>query len=159
MQVADGTKESGFAMRTEDVLRRVAIGCAIFLLFGPLGGRTSVKDGGTTVTVAAAYNMAALFSGTVALVALGGALWTRPRLILPLLGAVVAITAFGLTAFVAGLDGLARTRGEVYLYGVSEFARVTAKIHPSVGPPFFALAAATGAVTTLALAVSWLRQP
>jgi hypothetical protein len=146
-------------MPTENVLRWVAIGCAVFLLFGPVGGRTSVKDGGTTMTVAAAYNMAALFSGTVALVALGGALRARPRLILPLLGAVVAIAAFGLTAFVAGIDGLARTRGEVYLYGVSEFTRVNAKIHPSVGPPFFTLAAVIGAMATLALAVSWLRQP
>lgn len=151
-----GTEEFGLAMRTENVLRWVVIGCAVFLLFGPIGGRTSVKDGDTTMTVAAAYNMAALFSGTVALVALGGALWARPRLVLPLLGALVVIAAFGLTAYVAGIDGLARTRGEVYLYGVGEFMRVNAKVHPSFGPPFFALAALIGAAATLALAVSWL---
>jgi hypothetical protein len=79
--------------------------------------------------------------------------------ILPVLGALVTIAAFGLTIYASGISWLARTRGEVYLYGLGEFKRITDKVHPAVGPYFFATAALIGAIATLALAVSWVRQP
>lgn len=145
-------------MPTGIVLRRIAIGCAIVLLCGPLGGRTTWEKGHVTATDAAGYNVVALLSGVVALTALGVAFWTRPRFVLPVLGALVAVAAFGLTAYVSGIDVLARTRGEVYLYGVGEFMRVTAKVNPAIAPPFFAFAAVVGAVSAFALAVSWIRQ-
>jgi len=44
-------------MQTETVLRRVAFACAIFLLFGPVGGRTTWVRGHTTVTDAGGYNL------------------------------------------------------------------------------------------------------
>jgi hypothetical protein len=157
---ATGAEENGLAMRIENMLRWVAIGCAIFLLFGIFADRTSWKYGGTTMTDAAGYNMAALFSGVVALVAIAGALRARPRVALPLLGAMVATVAFSFTAYASGIYWLARTRGEVYLYGPVEFMNDTANsVDPAIGPPFFATAATTGAAATLALAISWLRQP
>jgi hypothetical protein len=90
-------------LKTEIVLRRVALGCAIVLLFGPLGGRTIWVDGHTTGTDAAVYNVVALVFGVVALAALAIAFWASPRLVVPALGALVAIAAFGLTAYVSGV--------------------------------------------------------
>jgi hypothetical protein len=144
-------------MRTETVPRRVAIGCAIFMLFGPVADRTTWDRG--SVTDAAGYNIVAFLSGVIAITALAVSLWMRPRVILPVLGALVTIAAFGLTIYVSGIYWLARTRGEVFLYGPSEFMRVTAKVDPASGPPFFATVALIGAIATLALAVGWLRQP
>jgi hypothetical protein len=149
-------------MQTEIVPRRVAIGCAIFLLFGPLGGRTMWVQGRTTATDAAGYNVVALLSGVVVLAALGVALWARPRVVLPLLGALVAVAAFVLTAYVCGVDVWARLQGQVWVYAswsISEGTGRNSTVYPAWGPPFFALAALIGATASLVLAISWLRQP
>jgi hypothetical protein len=148
-------------MQREILLRRVAIGCAIFMLFGPVADRTTWvnKRGGTIATDAAGYNMAALVSGAVALAALGFAFWARPRVVLPVLGVAFAIAAFGLTVVVSGLYGLVRLRGEVLFYGASEVIADGPRVNPAIGPPFFATAALIGAVSTVALGVGWLLQP
>ncbi|MGH2618713.1 MAG: hypothetical protein ACRDJC_26085, partial [Thermomicrobiales bacterium] len=99
-------------MRTEIVLRRVAIGCAIFMLFGPVGGRTTWVQGRTIATDAAVYNVAALLAGVVALAV---AFWARPHLVLPMLGTLVAIAAFGLTAYVSGVYVWAGMQGQVWV--------------------------------------------
>jgi len=147
----------------EDVARRVAIGCAIFLLLGPLGGRTTWEEvrGTSSATDAGAYNAVAVFSGVVALAALGSALWARPRPVLPLLGAAAAVAAFGLTAYAAGVFVVARLQGGIWVYACWCFERLHDgwTVTPAPGPPFFALAALVGAIASLALAVSWLRQP
>lgn len=115
----------------------------------------------TVATDAGAYNAVAVFSGVVALVALGVALRTRPRLVLPLLGAVAAVAAFGLTLYVAGLAVVARLQGGVWVYAGWTFQEVGERttVHHPPGPPFFALAALLGAVASLALAIFWLREP
>jgi hypothetical protein len=191
-QATGGGVKNGMVMRTERARRWVAewaevvlglvpLGCAIFLLFGPVADRTSWTSGSTTITDAAAYNVAALFSGVLALAALGVAFWARPRVILPVLSAAVAIAAFGLTAYVAGIYWLARLQGEVLDYGaggtkekvypasgqpffpqrgtlITEIGGEQWRVYPAAGPPFFATAAIIGAVSTLVLAISWLRQ-
>ncbi|MCC6312602.1 MAG: hypothetical protein IT337_01215 [Thermomicrobiales bacterium] len=147
----------------EDVVRPVATGCAVVLLFGPLGGRTTWEAvrGTSSATDAGGYNAVAVFSGVVALAALGFALWARPRPVLPLLGAAVAVAAFGLTAYAAGVFVVARLRGGVWVYACwcFEGLRDGWTVAPAPGPPFFALAALVGAIASLALAASWLRQP
>jgi hypothetical protein len=159
---SSGIKEDELAMRTEIVLRRVAIGCAVFLLFGPLGGRTMWVGGHTTATDAAGYNMVALLCGVVVLAALAVALWMRERQTraLPALGALVAVAAFGLTAYVSGIYVWARLQGQVWGYAgwsISEgMVGRNETVYPASGPPFFTLAALIGAVATLALAVGWL---
>lgn len=140
MGQATGDSENGLAVRTETALRRVAAGCAIFMFFGPVGGRTTWVQGHTTVIDAAGYNMAALLSGVAAL---------------------VAIAAFGLTVAASGIYVLARMQGEVWYYGTGGFADMGEKwtLYPDPGPPFFALAALIGAPASHALAILWLRRP
>lgn len=161
-QVTGGAKGNGFAMRTEHMLHRVAIGCAIFMLFGPIGGRTTWVKGHSTATDAAVYNVAALLSGVVVLAALAVAFWARPRLVLPVLGALVAVAVFGLTAYVSAVYVWARMQGEVWVYAgwsISEGMGRKWTVYPAWGPPFFTLAALIGAVSTLAFAIRWLLRP
>jgi hypothetical protein len=154
----------GAPMRTapEDALRRIALGCGFFLLLGPLGGRTMWVGRNQINTDAAVYNVAALLSGVVALAALAVAFWARPRLVLPVLSALAALAAFGLTAYVSGVYVWARMQGQVWVYAgwsISEGMGSKWTVHPAWGPPFFTLAALIGAVATLGLASAWLRQP
>jgi hypothetical protein len=145
-------------MRPEIVLRWVAFGCAVFLLFGPFADRTGWGRNQPTVFDSAGHNFVALFSGIVAIAGLLVALWALPRVVLPLLGAAAAVAAFGLTAYVSGTYWLALSRGEALIEGTYVMPeRLT--VFPASGPPFFATAAVIGATATLALAVSWLRQP
>ncbi len=149
-------------MQTEAVPRRVAFACAIFLLFGPVGGRTTWVRGHTTATDAAGFNVVALLSGVVAIAALACALGARPRVVLPVLGAVVAIASFGLTAYVSGVYVWARMQGQVWSFAgwnMSEGMGRKWTLYPAPGPPFFTLAALVGVAATLALAIGWLRQP
>jgi hypothetical protein len=149
-------------MHTETVLRRVALGCAVFMLFGPLGGRTTwvkVHGNGSSITDAGIYNAVAVISGVVALAALAVALHLRPRLVLPVFGILVAIAAFALTIYVSGMFVWARLQGELWFYGAASFAGDMGgkwTVRPAWGPPFFALAALIGALASLALAVTWL---
>lgn len=140
-----------------EALRWVAFACAVALLFGPLGGRTVIVDGTTTITDSAAYNVAAVFSGIVAIVGLAIADRDRPRPVLVALGAAVAIAAFALTAYFAGRFSLPLFRGEVMLDGGS-IIRVAPGVDPAYGPPFFAFAALLGAASTVAFAIHRLRQ-
>jgi hypothetical protein len=147
----------------EDALRRIALGCGFFLLFGPIGGRTTwVGRNGSYTADAMGYNMTALFSGVVAIAALAFAFWARPRVILTLLGIVAALAAFGLSVLASGVYVWARLQGEVWMYAIGGFAGKPGRndtLHYAPGPPFFALAAIIGAVATLVLAITWLRQP
>lgn len=150
-------------MQSETILRRVALGCAIFMLFGPLGGRTMwVKANGSSTTDAGFYNAAAVFSGVVALLALTVALNMRPRVVVPALTALAAAAAFGLSVYVSGLYVWARWQGEIWFYGAGWFAEDPGPkwmVSLPWGPPYFALAALVGALASLALAVTWLWRP
>ncbi|MCC7023158.1 MAG: hypothetical protein IT338_10030 [Thermomicrobiales bacterium] len=150
-------------MQSETILRRVALGCAIFMLFGPLGGRTMwVKANGSSTTDAGFYNAAAVFSGVVALLALTVALNMRPRVVVPALTALAAAAAFGLSVYVSGLYVWARWQGEIWFYGAGWFAEDPGPkwmVSLPWGPPYFALAALAGALASLALAVTWLWRP
>jgi hypothetical protein len=158
-----GSRERNvIAMRTENALRWVAIGCAMFMFFAPFGGRTMWVKGHTTATDAGIYNAAAILSGVVALAALAVAFWLRPRVVLSVLAAVAAVAAFGLTAYVSGVYVWARMQGQMWVYGgwsISEGMGRKWTVYPAWGPPVFATAALIGVVSALALAVLWLRQP
>lgn len=147
----------------EEVAPRFAIGCAILLLFAPLGGRTVWEPirGSGSATDAGGYNAIAVFSGVVVLAALGFARWGRPRLVLPLVGAAVATVAFGLTLYATGVYVVARLQGGIWIYACWCFEELSSSttVTPAPGPPIFALVALVGAVATLALAIAWLRQP
>lgn len=148
-------------MRREDILRRLAIGCAIFMLFGPLGGRTMWVRGRTTGTDAGIYNIVAVFSGIVVLAFLAFALWGRERdwRALPALSALISTAAFALSVFVSGVFLWARWQGEVWSYAGWGFAGGPGRnetVHLPWGPPFFTLAAFVGALACLGLAVTWL---
>ncbi len=120
------------------------------------------RNGSVNMVDAAAYNMATLLSGIVALGALVFADWARPRVVPMLLGVAGAIAAFGLTAFVSGIFVLARLQEEVWFYGAGSYAGDPGRkqtIVPADGPYFFAIAALVGAIATLGLAIIWLRQP
>ena len=151
-------------MRDDYTLRWVAMCCAIFLLLGPVGGRTTWVSRTTTATDAAGYNAVAVFSGVVALATLYLAGWARSRLIplaLPVLGAVAALAAFALTVVVAGVYVVARLQGGIWVYAGWTFERLGegTTVYPAPGPPFFAFAALVGAVASLALAITWLMDP
>lgn len=151
-------------MQSETILRRVALGCAFFMLFGPLGGRTMwIKGNGrNVVTDAAGYNAVAVLSGTLALLALAVALNMRPRVVVPALTALAAAAAFGLSVYVSGLYVWARWQGEIWFYGAGWFAEDPGPkwmVSLPWGPPYFALAALVGALASLALAVTWLWRP
>jgi hypothetical protein len=170
-----GTGESGFTMRMEpvrrwaadwaDILVLAAFGCAIFLALGTFMpdwfARTSWSSGnqnrGTTIIDSpASYVGLMSLCGLVAFVALAVALWRR----LAVAAALVAVAAFGLTAYVSGIYVWARMQGQVWGYAgwsISEgMVGRNETVYPAWGPPFFTLAALFGAVATLALAVSWL---
>lgn len=109
------------ASRVETMLLRLAFVCATFLLFGMLADRTTEIEGNTTRIDAAGYNIAATFSGVVALAGLAVTFWTYPvwtlrRVIRTVAGVIVAVAAFALTVYVSGIYWLARLRGEVFSY-------------------------------------------
>jgi hypothetical protein len=148
-----------------DVAQRVAIACAVLLLFGPLSDRTvwvrAAAGGGTRITDAAGYPAAAFLSGLAVLAILAAAHAARPRVVVPVLGAVAAVAAFGLSVFVSGLGAVARWQGRVWFYGGGgDFGPTKGwTVYPADGPPVFFVVALVGAVAALALAIAWLRLP
>lgn len=152
-----------WAENVEDVAHRVAIGCAVILLLGPLGGRTTWEAvrGTSSATDAGGYNAIAVFSGVAALAALGFALWARPRPVLPLLGVAVAVVAFVLTVYATGVFVVARLQGGIWVYACWCFEDLHPgwTVTPAPGPPFFALTSLVGAIASVILATFWLRQP
>jgi hypothetical protein len=53
-------------------------------------------------------------------------------------------------------------QGQVWVYAgwsISEGMGRKWTVYPAWGPPFFTIAALIGAISALALAVNWLRQP
>ena len=84
------------AIRVETMLLRTAFICANVLLFGMLADRKTEIEGNATPIDAAGYNIAATFSGVMALGGLAVAFWTYPvwsprRVIRTILGTVRAI--------------------------------------------------------------------
>lgn len=152
----------------ETILRRIAVTCAVLLLFGFAGDRTTwvLKRG--AATEGAVYNLATTFCGIIALTGLAVALNTRPRRLIPLLGLLATIGAFCLTILVAGVSVWALMQGEVWFYGAAsqytsplgDFAgeafASAESVFPAQAPYVFTAAAIVGAVATLGLALLWL---
>ncbi len=99
--------------------------------------------------------MLAALSGIVALVGLGIGAWARPRVVVPVLGAVVAAVAFAVAAYAAGSYWSAILTGMVALEGGAIDSRL--RMHPSPAVPVFAFLATVGAGCAFVLAVGWRR--
>jgi hypothetical protein len=143
----------------EIVLRRIALGCATLLLLSLFGGRTTWVQGHNTSTDAAGYGIVTTFAGVLALASLAFAAWTRPRLVLPILGVFVATAAFILAAVFARLDVWARLQGQVWTYAAMTISAPEGEwtVYLAPGPPIFMTIAALGAIASLGLAVAWVR--
>ncbi|HEX5500871.1 MAG TPA: hypothetical protein VFX03_16660, partial [Thermomicrobiales bacterium] len=142
-------------MRPEAAIRTVAFGCAVFLLFGLIGDRTSWARGATIITDSAGYNLVAFASGVVALSTLAIGLWSRRW---AAASALVAGAAFAVAANLIGTYALALWRGEALLEGRSRMGPGWT-VDPAFAPPFFAFAALVGAASAIILATRSLRRP
>lgn len=152
----------------ETMLRRIAVTCAVLLLFGLAGDRTTWVLRRGSATEGAIYNLTTSFCGIIALIGLAVALNTRPRRLVPLLGLLATIGAFGLTILVAGVSVWALMQGEVWFYGAAskytsplgDFAGDTfasaESVVPAQAPYFFTAVAIVGAAATLGLALQWI---
>jgi hypothetical protein len=145
-------------MRSEIVLRWVALGSAIVLLFAPVGERTYWEQWGqgiSRVYDSTPYDFLALLAGVVALFSLVAALLSLPHRRPMVLG--IAAAAFAVTAASYGFywmeasRGVFRSEGQVY---VPEGWTV----HPMTGYREFTIAAGVGAASALVLAINSLRQ-
>lgn len=147
----------------ETILRRTAITCAALMLCGMLGDRTTwIKVGGRgqSMTDGAVYNSIASLSSIIALIALTIALKTRPRLVISLFGVLVATAAFGLSIVVSGLGVWVRAQGKIWAYSGGMFAEDMGtkwRVYPADGPYVFTFLATLGALASLGLSNTWLR--
>src|SRR5581483_2378647 len=144
-----------------DGARRVAIGCAILLLLAIVAprdlARTSWESGSTSINDSPAGYVGLLsLCGVIALVALAVGAWSRRTRII---AALLAISAFAAGTSIAGRYWENLARGVVGLEG-----RVDATIRPPDhtihAPPLlpvFLVAAVTGFVCALVLAIQWRR--
>lgn len=147
----------------ENVARRAAVVCAVLLLLGPFGGRTTWEavQGSSAATDAGGYNAIVVAAGVAALIALGFAHWARPGRVLSLLGMATAVTAFGLGVYATAVFVVARWQGGIWVYACWCYAAVSPgwTVTPAPGPPIFMVVALVGAIASVVLAVSWMRQP
>lgn len=147
----------------ETIFRRVGVTCAVLMLLGVMSDRTTwvrMNGRGQTITDGAVYNLIASICGVVVLIALAAALHMRPRLVIPTLSLLLAITAFGLSAFVSGQGVWARAQGKIWAYGVNAFAEDRGPkwvVYPADGPYIFAFLATLGLLATVGLGIIWLR--
>lgn len=146
-------------MRTEKVLWSTTILCALFLLTAPMFGGRAVwaNRGGGMIRDAAGWDWLLPILGVVAIVGLVVCVFTRPRVVIPVLGAAIATAAFAVAAYSAGSFGLAIVENRVqpggFVFGRDEPYRVLAA--PSPQP--YTVVATVAAGFALVLAVSWLR--
>ena len=143
-------------MRTEKVLWQFAVVCAVLLLFAPLAPRTtwSADDAAprgnpSSIRDAAGWDMVAPLAGIVAIVGLVTGFLTRPRVVVPVIGAAVATIAFAVTARAAGEYWLDLLRGAPFMPDFTTY--------PAPGPPFFAVIATAATGFALVLTISWLK--
>ena len=142
-------------MRTENVLWQCTLVCAFLLLCAPFTPRTTwsadaaaPRGNPSSIRDAAGWDMVAPLAGIVAIVGLVAGVLTRPRVVVPVVGAAVATIAFAVTARAAGQYWLDLLRGAPFM---PDFTT-----QPAPGPPFFAIIATVATGFALVLTVSWL---
>lgn len=132
-------------------LWRIAMACAVLLLFAPATPRTSwIYAGGGGMTHSAGWDWVAPLSGIVAIGALALTGRSCPRGAASVLGNVVAVFAFGVSAAASAGHWYSLATGSLDLEWES-----TTYPAPLVLP--FAVIAAVGAVCALALLGTRLR--
>lgn len=137
-------------MKTERMLRRLAIACAVALLFAAATPRTSwVSRSGGGMTHSAGWDWIATLSGMLALAGLGVGAVTRPRVALAIVGASVAAAAFGLAMFAAAGHWALLMTGAMNIPGWS--------LSPAPLVPIFVVVATAGMVCALILLGVWLQ--
>lgn len=141
-------------MHMERTLVGLAVICALVLLVAPFTPRTrldketapgALRGGG--MRHSAGWDYVAPARGLVALVGLGVAGFVHPRVVVPIVGAVVAAGAFGVTAVASGGHWIDAISGALDIPG---YATVPAK-----GAPAFVVVAIVGAAYSAALALGW----
>jgi hypothetical protein len=143
-------------MRTDKVLWWFALGCAVFLLLGPLGGRTRWHNpGGGTITDAAGWDWAVLIAGCAAIAGLVVGRLARPRVVVPVTAAGVAIAAFGMAAAVTGQYWMAILQGNIQPRGFDPHRDDPFRVIVTSGLQPFAVVATVATGLALVLAVSW----
>lgn len=143
-------------MRTENVVAVLAVACAFVLLFAPFTGRTTWvsadprETGGTGgIRHSAGWDYVAPMCGLIAIAGVVAGWFARPRVVIPLAGAIAAAIAFTVIAVAAAGHWLDGITGRLDLRGFTT--------HPAPGAPFFAVVAILGAGYAIALAIGWLR--
>ena len=138
-------------MRTEKIIWRLAMACALVLLLGIFPfWRTEWVGRGGYARDSAGWDWLAVLSGLIAIAGLAIGASVRPRVLGPVLGAAAAAVAFAVAAYAAGSYWSAVLSGMV----PSE-PRLT--MRPSFAVPVFAALATVGAGCAVVLAISWLR--
>lgn len=147
-------------MRTEKILWSFTILCALFLLTAPMFGGRAVwaNRGGGTIRDAAGWGWLLPALAVVAIVGLVVGVFTRPRVVVPVLGAAFATAAFAMAAYHAGSSWLVKAQNRAqpvgFEFGRDEPYRVL--MLPSPEPYTIVATVATG--FAVVLTVSWLKQ-
>jgi hypothetical protein len=138
-------------MNLKKKLWRLAMGCAVLLLFALSTPRTSwTHVEGYGMTHSAGWDWIALLSGIVAIVALSLGRWSRPSVPGAATGVAVAAVAFAVSAAASAGHWYSLATGALNL----EWEWTTYPA-PLVLP--FAVVAIAGAVCSLVLVGTWLR--
>lgn len=134
----------------------IAAGCAIVLLFAPLGGRTArIGEIGATRD-GPGYDWVVLFAGMLALVALLIRRPARASAAGPSSGILVAFVAFAVATWAAGSSALALVR-DGFPFGRARLLPGGEVVVAAAGPPIFAAIAAVGLACCAGLVAVSLR--
>ena len=138
-------------MNTGKILWRLAMACAILLLFAPTTPRTSWVYPGGMATHSASWDLVAPLSGIVAIGALIFSMRSRPRMFPAVFGLALAALAFGVSAAASAGHWRSLVTGELDVGGMYA-------IYPAPLVLPFAIIAAVGFLSLLALHAKQLRE-
>lgn len=144
-------------MTAEKALWRVAIACAILLLFAPMTPRTSwtalgggeMRSAGGGATHSAGWDWIAPLAGIVAVASLFAGRGQRPRIAGAVVGAAVAAIFFGSATAAALGHWLDLMSGSLDMMGWTTY--------PAPAVVYFAAIAVAGMILSLILLGHWLR--
>ena len=146
-------------MRTEKLLWSFTILCAIFLLTAPMFGGRAVwaNRGGGTIRDAAGWDWLLPALGVAAIVGLVVGVFTRPRVVVPVLGVAIATVALAMAAYHAGNSWLAIVQNRAQPAGFDFARNEPFRVLMLPSPQPYTIVATVGAGFALVLTISWLR--
>lgn len=147
--------------RVEGVLLAVVYGCAVLLMFAPVGERTYLQEGTADAYGRSydtmPYDFLAFLLGIVALAGLSWAVWGWPARRRAIYGTAAATTAFTLATMVFGVYWWEASQGIFRIDGYVVAGNGRGTVVPMTGYRLFAVAGVAGLTATLILATRWLR--